>query len=179
MTHTLLIVWHSRTGAALQMAQAAALGAREVIEAWTDGHDGGEPSSAPSLRVVMRTALDASAQDVLDADGFIFCAPENLAALSGEMKAFFDRCYYDVLDQIAGLPYALIVTAGSDGSGAARQATRICTGWRLQPVAEPLIACVHAQTTAAILAPKNLDEPTRKRAADVGGLVAGTLLLGA
>ena len=34
----------------------------------------------------------ARARQVLRADGYIFCAPENLASVSGEMKEFFDRC---------------------------------------------------------------------------------------
>ena len=79
---------------------------------------------------------------------------ENLAALSGLMKDFFDRCYYPVLGRINGRPYGLMICAGSDGTNAARQAMRIATGWRLRAVAEPLIICTHAQTPEAILAPK-------------------------
>lgn len=173
MTRTLLIVWHSRTGAARQMAQAAAQGARDVANTLA-----ADEVQASSLRIIMRHALQASMQDMLQADGFIFCAPENLGALSGEMKTFFDRRYYDVLDKISGRPYALIITAGSDGAGAARQATRICTGWRLRPVAEPLIERFDAQTAAAILAPKSLDDQKRASAFELGGLAAGTLLLG-
>src|ERR1700676_806023 len=75
--NTLLIVYHSMTGGTLQMAQAAAGGAR----------------SEPALRVSMLRAEDAQATDVLDAGGFIFATPENLAAISGKMKDFFDRTY--------------------------------------------------------------------------------------
>jgi multimeric flavodoxin WrbA len=45
--------------------------------------------------------------------------PENLAAISGLMKDFFDRSYYGVLDRIQGRPYASLVCAGSDGHNAA------------------------------------------------------------
>ena len=54
--------------------------------------------------------------DLLASGGFLFCAPENLASLSGEMKEFFDRCYYGALDRIQGLPYACAISAGSDGA---------------------------------------------------------------
>ncbi len=57
------------------------------------------------------------------------------------MEDFFDRSYY-----------AALVCAGSDGSDAARQIERVCTGWRLRAVAEPLIVCTRAQTPEAILA---------------------------
>ena len=64
----------------------------------------------------------------MHADGYIFCAPENLAAISGVMKDFFDRCYYPVLGRIEGRPYAQMVCAGSDGENAVRQIARIATG---------------------------------------------------
>jgi NAD(P)H-dependent FMN reductase len=84
----------------------------------------------------------------------VFATPENLAAIAGLMKDFFDRCYYPVLDRINGRPYAALICAGSDGSNAARQIARIATGWRLRDVAPPLIVCTRAQTPEAILAPK-------------------------
>jgi len=166
MTARLLIVWHSRTGAARQMAHAMADGATKAARAFE-----------MPLDLVVRAALDASAEEVLSADGYLFCAPENLGALSGEMKAFFDRRYYDALDRIGGRPYGLAISAGSDGQGACAQATRICTGWRLQKVAEPLVMRFAAQTPEAILAEKTLNEEQREACATLGGLLAATLLL--
>ena len=119
---TLLIVYHSMTGGTRQMAEAAARGA----------------ASEPGLRVRLVPAPDAQPADVLAADGYLFATPENLAAIAGLMKDFFDRTYYAALGRIEGRPYAVLVCAGSDGSNAARQIERICTGWRLRPVAEPL-----------------------------------------
>src|SRR5699024_10943785 len=103
---TLLIIWHSRTGAAQQMAQAAQRGAQDVINELEADH---------SLRIVSQRAADTHANDLLNAHAYLFCAPESLAALSGEMKEFFDRNYYPVLGQLNGRPYALLVSAGSDG----------------------------------------------------------------
>lgn len=87
-------------------------------------------------------------------DGYLFAAPENLATLAGVMKDFFDRTYYAVLERLNGRPYAQIISAGSDGTGAARRLARIATGWRLREAAEPLIVVTPAQTPEAILAPK-------------------------
>lgn len=164
----LLIVWHSRTGAANQMAQAAKAGAKQVA-AELQAHD--------QLTTLLKHASQTDADDLLAADGYVFCAPENLAALSGEMKEFFDRNYYSVLDQLNGRPYALLISAGSDGSMAAKQAERICTGWRLNQVTPTLIVNTDAQTRAAILAPKHITQQDKQDSMEKGGIVAALLLL--
>ena len=123
-------------------------------------------------------AAQAGPQDVLAADGYVFATPENLAAMSGQLKDFFDRSYYAVLDQVNGRPYASLVCAGSDGSNAARQIARIATGWRLKAVAEPLIVCTHAQTPEAILAPKQIGNEDLERCRALGEALATGLVLG-
>ena len=159
---TLLIVFHSRTGGATQMAQAAADGAHE----------------AGGVNVRLLEAKAAQPDDVLTADGYIFCAPENLAALSGAMKEFFDRNYYPVLDRINGRPFAAMICAGSDGQGALRQITRITTGWRLKQIAEPIIVITHAQRPETILAPKTIGAADLQRCKDLGAAMASGLELG-
>ena len=123
-------------------------------------------------------AAAAGPGDVLAADGYIFAAPENLAALSGLMKDFFDRCYYPVLGRINGRPYGLLICAGSDGTNAARQAARIATGWRLRAVAEPLVVCTHAQTPEAILAPKVIAAKDLDKCRMLGTTLAAGLAMG-
>lgn len=156
----LLIVWHSRTGAARAMAEAAAGAAAAEVESRMLAWD------------------DAGADDLLSSDGYLFACPENLAALSGEMKAFFDRTYYAVLDRLNGRPYAALIAAGSDGTGAARQLARIATGWRLRAVAEPLILCTEAQSPERILAPKTLSPEQREACATLGATLAAGLAMG-
>jgi multimeric flavodoxin WrbA len=115
---------------------------------------------------------------MLGADGYLFVAPENLAAIAGEMKEFFDRTYYAGLERINGRPYAVMVCAGSDGTNALRQIERICTGWRLKRVAEPIIVCTHAQTPERILAPKAITAQDAQRCEETGQAVAAGLALG-
>ena len=126
----------------------------------------------------MLHAAQAGPHDVLAADGYVFATPENLAAMSGQLKDFFDRSYYAVLDQVNGRPYASLVCAGSDGSNAARQIARIATGWRLKAVAEPLIVCTHAQTPEAILAPKQIGDDDLAHCRALGEALATGLVLG-
>jgi multimeric flavodoxin WrbA len=128
--------------------------------------------------VRLLTAPDADGDAVLAADGYIFAAPENLAALAGKMKDFFDRAYYPALDRINGRPYATLICAGSDGQNAARQIARIATGWRLRAVAEALIICTHAQTPEAILAPKRIADADLERCAEIGAALAAGLAAG-
>src|ERR1700687_1021281 len=140
------------TGGTVQMAQAAAGGAR----------------SEPALRVSMLRAADAEATDLLDAGGFIFATPENLAAMSGKMKDFFDRTYYAALDRVNGRPYASLICAGSDGRSAAQQIERIATGWRLKAIADPIIVCTHAQSPEEILRTKRIREPDLQACRELG-----------
>jgi multimeric flavodoxin WrbA len=128
--------------------------------------------------VRLRHAPDAGPADVLAAAGYLFVTPENLASMSGLLKDFFDRCYYPVLERINGRPYASLICAGSDGSGAARQIERIATGWRLKPVAEPLIVCTRAQTPEAIRRPKQIAAADRARCRELGAALAAGLALG-
>lgn len=158
---TLLIVYHSATGGTRQMADAAALGARD-----------------PDVETRLLRAHDAAADDVLAANGYIFATPENLAALTGVMKDFFDRTYYAALDRLNGRPYATLICAGSDGENAARQIARIATGWRLRAIAPPLIVCTHAQTPEAILAPKIVRADDLRRCEELGASMAAGLAAG-
>lgn len=158
----LLIVWHSRTGAARAMAEAAAQAAR----------------TEAGVEVRLLAADETQPDDLLTADGYLFACPENLASMSGAMKEFFDRTYYAALEKLNGRPYAALIAAGSDGTGAARQLARIAMGWRLKPVAEPLIVGTHAQTPEAILAEKALDDADLARCADLGAVMAAGLALG-
>lgn len=159
---TLLIVFHSLTGGARQMAEAAWDGARVEHE----------------VQVRLLRADDAGGDDLVAADGYIFATPENLAALAGRMKDFFDRSYYPALDRINGRPYATLVCAGSDGTNAARQIARIATGWRLRAIAEPIIVCTHAQTPEAILAAKAIGPEDLRRCAEAGAAIAAGLAAG-
>jgi multimeric flavodoxin WrbA len=158
----LLIVWQSMTGGSRQMAEAAAAAA----------------AAEEGIDVRLLQAAAAGPDDLLAADGYLFVTPENLASMAGLMKDFFDRCYYPVLGRIEGRPYATLVCAGSDGSGAARQIERICTGWRLKAVAPALIVCTHAQTPQAILAPKIIGAAELQRCRELGSAMAAGLVLG-
>src|SRR5437868_13601953 len=159
---TLLVVYHTMTGGTAQMAQAAAEGARDE----------------PGVHVRLLHAPQAQPDDVLAADGYLFATPENLAAMSGLMKDFFDRCYYAALDRVNGRPYAAMICAGSDGQNALRQVDRIATGWRLKCVAPGLIVCTHAQTPERILAPKTIGAEDLARCAEIGAGLAAGLALG-
>src|SRR6478736_484698 len=151
-TKTLLIVYHSMTGGTAQMAQAAAEGAAEEA----------------GVQVRLLRAPEAGPEDVLAADGYLFATPENLAAMAGLMKDFFDRCYYAALDRLNGRPYLALICAGSDGQNAQRQLERIATGWRLKQVAPTLIVCTHAQTPEAILGPKRIGAADLLRCEELG-----------
>lgn len=157
---TLLIVYHSRTGGTEQMVEAAFDAARHETP------------------TVLKRADEVATSDMLSADGYLFAAPENLAAVSGTMKEFFDRLYYPVLGRLEGRPYAQMICAGSDGENAVRQVARIATGWRLRAVREPLIIKTNAQTPQDILAPKTIPHRHLETCRDLGASLAAGLAMG-
>lgn len=156
------VIWHGRTGGTQAMVDAFVAGAH----------------AAGDVDVQAVPAPDADADTVLGAQAVVFATPENLAAIGGLLKDFFDRSYYDLLDRVNGLPCAFMVCAGSDGHNAVRQLERIATGLRLRPVAPALIVNVGAQTPAAIRAPKLLQPDDRARCRELGATLAAGLALG-
>jgi len=158
----LLIVYHSLTGGTAQMARAAAEGA----------------TADAGVEVQVKIAPHASPEHLLAADGYLFACPENLAAMAGVMKDFFDRSYYPALERLNGRPYAALICAGSDGSNAARQLERIATGWRLNQIAPTLIVCTHAQTPEQILREKSIGPTELARCRELGATLASGLEIG-
>lgn len=154
--NTLLVIWHSRTGASEAMAKAAAT------------HDGAQLIRADVVTPEL----------LLRSGGYLFVGPENLAALSGAMKEMFDSNYYAVLGKLEGRPYASIIAAGSDGEGAQRQLDRIATGWRLKRVADPMIVNFAAQTAEEIWAPKTPSIQILSECQELGSALAEGLSLG-
>lgn len=145
------------------MAEAAASSAR---------------SAAPEVHTILRRAEDTDTDALLSSDAYLFIAPENLAALSGAMKEMFDRTYYACLGQIEGRPYATIICAGSDGTGAQRQIDRTATGWRLRRVAEPMIVITGAQTAEAIWAEKVIQSADLAAAQQLSAALAAGVAAG-
>ena len=148
-------------------------GTRQMAAAAADA-----AAAEKDVRVLFQKAEETHPEQVLQADGYIFATPENLAAMSGMMKDFFDRCYYAALDRVNGRPYAALVCAGSDGSNAVRQIERIATGWRLKAMADPVIICTQAQTPKTILAKKNIAQDELMRCRELGTSLAAGLAMG-
>ena len=89
------------------------------------------------LRVLQ--AFSAGPEDLLWADTLLLGTPENFGYLSGAVKDFLDRTFYEVEGKLAPLPYAMFVSAGNDGTGAVRAMERIANGYPFVAVQEPLI----------------------------------------
>ena len=122
----LLIVFHSKTGNTRQLANA-------VI-------DGASSDDVGSVEVRVLRAADAGPEDLLWADGLLLGTPENFGYLSGALKDFLDRTFYEVEGKLTPLPYAMFVSAGNDGTGAVRAMERIANGYPFLAVQAPLIA---------------------------------------
>ena len=122
---TLLIVAHAPSPNTVRLRDAVVEGAKEGGDAEID--------------IVLRAPLEAGPDDVLACDGIILGTTENLGYMSGALKDFFDRTYYSVLEEKQGLPYALYIRAGMDGTGTRRAVESIATGLRWNAVQDPVL----------------------------------------
>ncbi len=148
----LLIVFHSQSGHTEQLIDAANRGA----------------CSAEIEHVDVRklVAKNANPEDLLWADGLILGTAENFGYMSGGMKDFLDRTFYAVEGMIQSLPYALIVSADNDGSGAVSSVQRIALGYPFVAIHEPLVVV------------GEIDDKALDSAHDVGMLLAAGLEAG-
>jgi multimeric flavodoxin WrbA len=125
MSKRLLIVAHAPSSNTRKLVDAVLRGA---------GHPDIEGVEARHI-----PPLEAGPDDVKAADGLILGTTENLGYMSGALKDFFDRSYYPCLEETQGLPYALYIRAGHDGTGTKRAVESIATGLRWKAIQEPLI----------------------------------------
>lgn len=156
----LLVVHHSPTGTVRSLTEAVLAGARD------DAIEG--------VEVVARPALEATADDVLGADGYLLVTPANFGYMSGALKHFFDSLFLQlggalaVDSSAAGTtggrkPFGLAVHGRYDTTGAVRSVLSI-TGALPWQQAAPVLEV--------------LGEPTEETAAaayDLGGTLAALL----
>jgi multimeric flavodoxin WrbA len=116
----LLVVYQSRSGGTQAMTDAFVAGATD--------------DAIDDVQVRVMRATDAGPDDVQWSNAIALGTPENFGYMSGLMKDFLERVYYECLDKTAGLPYVLYVKASTDGQGAVSSVERIVAGLRWKAV---------------------------------------------
>lgn len=127
---------------------------------------GARSTDIDTVDATVLSPFDATGEHVLACDAIILGTTENLGYMSGALKDFFDRTYYRVLEAKQGLPYALYIRAGLDGTGTRRGIETIVTGLRWRAVGPPL------------LCKGTWDEAFLPRAEDLGKRIAAGLDVG-
>ncbi len=147
---TLLIIYHSQSGASAELARALCRGAAD------EG----------TVAVQVRRAWDCGVQELAAADACALVAAENSASLSGGMKDLLDRVFYPAIARELVLPVALVLSAGNDGRGARRQVQRILSG----------IPCTEA--TPPLICRGEVTEAHREQCRELGQALAAGLEMG-
>lgn len=128
---TLLVVHHSPSRSMRSLTDAVLAGAHHP--------------DITDVTVVARPALEATADDVLGANGYVLGSPANFGYMSGALKHFFDTTFLQVggsLDDSGGAgesagatakrPFGLYVHGRYDTTGAVRSVLALtgALGWR-------------------------------------------------
>lgn len=159
----LLVVHHAPTAAVRGLADAVLAGARdEQIE---------------GVEVVERAALEATADDVLAADGYLFGTTANFGYMSGALKHFFDTIFLE-----AGGALSDDGSAGSSGSsGNGRKPFglwvhgRYDTTGAVRSVLSIVGALPWTQSAEVLSVVGDVDEEHRAAAYELGGTLAALL----
>jgi len=122
----ILIIYHSQTGNTQKMAESVARGS----------------DSINNVDVVLKKASKATLKDLMECDGLAIGSPEYFGYMAGMIKDFFDRTYNEARGrkEVFKKPYVVFISAGNDGSGALSSIERICIGYQLKKVYEPVVA---------------------------------------
>ena len=152
LSHHLLLIYGGHAGGRTQQMLDA------VLEGVAGFGDEVELRALP--------ALEAGVEDLLWAHGLLIGTPEHFGYMAGAVKDFMDRTFYPVEGKVEGLPYAVFVSAGNDGTGAVSSIERIALGYRWKRIAEPLI--VRGEITA----------DARERCVELGQTMAAGLAMG-
>ncbi len=144
----LLVVHHSPTPTVRSLTNAVLAGTRD------DAIEG--------VEVVERAALEASADDVLSADGYLLGTTANFGYMSGALKHFFDSIFLEAGGALSDdgsasastggkKPYGLWVHGRYDTTGAVRSVQSIVQALPWTQAAEVLevLGDVGAEQTAA------------------------------
>lgn len=157
----LLVVHHSPTPTLRRLSDAVVAGTRD--------------ESITGVEVVVREALEAGADDVRAADGFLVGTPANFGYMSGALKHFFDTIFLQSGGDLGqdgaagqggggrGRPYGLWVHGRYDTTGAVRSVRSIVQ------------ALSWTQSAEVLEVLGEVGEPQLERAYELGGTLAALL----
>lgn len=160
MSSRLLVVHHSPTPTVRALTDAVVAGAND--------------DEISGVEVVVVPALEAGAEDVLAADGYLLGTPANFGYMSGALKHFFDTIFLQAGGALADdgsagsgtggrKPYGLWVHGRYDTTGAVRSVQSIvgALGW--------------AQSADVLVVLGDVGDDERAAAYELGGTLAALL----
>ncbi|MGH1562492.1 flavodoxin family protein [Mumia sp. DW29H23] len=162
---TLLLVHHAPTATVQALAAAVAAGARDP--------------EITGVEVVVRPALEATASEVLSADGYVLGTPANFGYMSGALKHFFDSIFLEAGGALSDDGSA----AGSTPGGPVRRTKpyglwvhgRYDTTGAVRAVQSIVGALPWSQSAAVLEVLGDVGEAEEERAYELGATIAALL----
>ncbi len=115
-----LIVYHTQSGNTEALAKAIA-----------------EGISSEGAKGILRKALDATLQELLDCDAIVVGTPDYFSYMAGALKDFFDRTCYPSEGKVSGKPCGAFVSHGGGGD-AIKSVEKLCKRMDFKTVIDPL-----------------------------------------
>jgi len=119
---TILIVYHSQSGNTRTAAEIVSGAANRISE----------------TEVVVKEALNATAEDLLSCDAIAIGTPDYFSYMAGGLKDFFDRTFYPTQGYVTNKPCVIFLTHGGGGR-AVESVKNICGSFKFSLIAPPVL----------------------------------------
>ncbi len=108
-----LVIYHSLSGNTEKMANEVGKGAKQV----------------KGTEVIVKKALEAGAEDLLECDAIAVGSPDYFSYMAGGVKDFFDRVFYPTQGKVSGKPCVTFGSAGGPASVVLGCLEKMCFSW--------------------------------------------------
>src|SRR4030042_2520751 len=117
----ILVIYPPQTGNTEAMGKAIAAAAK-----------------AAGATVMLKKAVDAGVDDLLNCDAVVIGTPNYFSYMAGMVKDFFDRVWFTVRDKVGNKSYSVFGSYGGGGLPAIESVEKICEGLGMKKICDSI-----------------------------------------